>query len=71
MAYKRSHSRPVQKTGNILRTCLIWFGMLTTIVAVALLMLGYISERVAWYMGAVTLLAYGMTLLDFDVDDDD
>lgn len=45
--------------------------MLTTIVAVALLMLGYISERVAWYMGAVTLLAYGMTLLDFDVDDDD
>lgn len=71
MVKKRVHVRQVQKTGNLLRSFLIWAGIATTVLSAALLMGGVISDRVALYMIAVVLVAFGFSLVDFDVDDDD
>ncbi len=71
MAKKQLHVRQVQKTGNILRSFLIWAGIVTTVLAAMLLMSGAISERVAIYMMAAVLVSFGLALVDFDVDDDD
>ena len=71
MVKKQVHVRQVQKTGNLLRSFLIWAGIAITILTVALLMGDVISDRVALYMMAVVLVAFGVSLVDFDVDDDD
>ena len=71
MVKKQVHVRQVQKTGNLLRSFLIWAGIAITILTVALLMGDVISDRVALYMMAVVLVAFGISLVDFDVDDDD
>ena len=71
MVKKRVHVRQVQKTGNLLRSFLIWAGIATTVLSAALLMGDVISDRVALYMMAVVLVAFGVSLVDFDVDDDD
>lgn len=71
MVKKQVHVRQVQKTGNLLRSFLIWAGIAVTILTVAFLMGDVISDRVALYMMAVVLVAFGISLVDFDVDDDD
>jgi hypothetical protein len=71
MVKKQVHVRQVQKTGNLLRSFLIWAGIAITILTAALLMGDVISDRVALYMMAVVLVAFGVPLVDFDVDDDD
>lgn len=71
MVKKQVHVRQVQKTGNLLRSFLIWAGIAITMLTVALLMGDVISDRVALYMMAVVLVAFGISLVDFDVDDDD
>ena len=71
MVKKQVHVRQVQKTGNLLRSFLIWAGIAMTILTAALLMGDVISDRVALYMMAVVLVAFGVSLVDFDVDDDD
>ena len=71
MVKKQVHVRQVQKTGNLLRSFLIWAGIAITILTVAFLMGDVISDRVALYMMAVVLVAFGFSLVDFDVDDDD
>ena len=71
MVKKQVHVRQVQKTGNLLRSFLIWAGIAITILTAALLMGDVISDRVALYMMAVVLVAFGFSLVDFDVDDDD
>ena len=71
MVKKQVHVRQVQKTGNLLRSFLIWVGIAITILTAALLMGDVISDRVALYMIAVVLVAFGVSLVDFDVDDDD
>ena len=71
MVKKQVHVRQVQKTGNLLRSFLIWAGIAITILTAALLMGNVISDRVALYMMAVVLVAFGFSLVDFDVDDDD
>ena len=71
MVKKQVHVRQVQKTGNLLRSFLIWAGIAITILTVALLMGDVISDRVALYMMAVVLVAFGISLVDFDVDDAD
>ena len=71
MVKKHVHVRQVQKTGNLLRSFLIWAGIAMTVLAAALLMGDVISDRVALYMMAVVLLSFGFSLVDFDVDDDD
>ena len=71
MVKKQVHVRQVQKTGNLLRSFLIWAGIAITILTAALLMGDVISDRVALYMMAVVLVAFGVSLVDFDVDDDD
>ena len=71
MVKKQVHVRQVQKTGNLLRSFLIWAGIAMTILTAALLMGDVISDRVALYMMAVVLVAFGFSLVDFDVDDDD
>lgn len=71
MVKKQVHVRQVQKTGNLLRSFLIWVGIAITILTVAFLMGDVISDRVALYMMAVVLVAFGISLVDFDVDDDD
>ena len=70
MVKKQVHVRQVQKTGNLLRSFLIWAGIAITILTAALLMGDVISDRVALYMMAVVLVAFGVSLVDFDVDDD-
>ena len=71
MVKKQVHVRQVQKTGNLLRSFLIWAGIAITILTAALLVGDVISDRVALYMMAVVLVAFGVSLVDFDVDDDD
>lgn len=71
MVKKQVHVRQVQKTGNLLRSFLIWAGIAITILTAAFLMGDVISDRVALYMMAVVLVAFGFSLVDFDVDDDD
>ena len=71
MVKKQVHVRQVQKTGNLLRSFLIWAGIAITILTAALLMGDVISDRVALYMMAVVLVAFGVSLVDFDVDDYD
>jgi UPF0716 family protein affecting phage T7 exclusion len=68
---KRVHERITQKTGNMLRTILIWVGALLALAAGLLLMGGVVSEKVAVYFLVATAIVYGFVLLDFDVDDDD
>lgn len=71
MVKKRVQNPPVQKSGNILRTVLIWAGLLLVVISAFLAMNGYVSDRVAYYMVVAAMVAYGFVLLDFDVDDDD
>ena len=71
MVKKQVHVRQVQKTGNLLRSFLIWAGIAITMLTVAFRMGDIISDRVALYMMAVVLVAFGISLVDFDVDDDD
>ncbi len=71
MAHKVVHERHVQKTGNILRTVLIWAGFLLAFLAGVVLLFTDGNQRVALVMVIVGMLAYGFALRDFDVDDDD
>lgn len=71
MVKKRLQRPPVQKSGNIVRTVLIWAGLLLVVVSAFLVMNGYISDRVAYYMAVAAMVAYGFVLLDLDVDVDD
>lgn len=71
MVKKVLHKKPVQASGNIVRTVLIVIGMLSALMASVLVMSSVISEKVGFYMLVVTALAFGFALLDFDVDDDD
>lgn len=71
MVKKVLHEKPVQKSGNIVRTILIVVGMVSALLASFLVMSGIVSERVGFYMLVATALAFGFALLDFDVDDDD
>jgi len=71
MAHKALHEKHVQKTGNILRSVLIWAGFLLAAAAGLTLLLtsGYERVELALVIGAV--LCYGFALRDFDIDDDD
>lgn len=71
MVKKYTHERPVQKSGNFLRTLLIWLGIL---IGIATFVVEYVwpgNEKVVLYLFAVLAVVYGVVLLDFDVDDDD
>lgn len=63
--------RDVKKSGNFLRTILIWSGIVMAVAALALVMFWPGNEKVVTYLILVTLVAFGVVLLDFDVDDDD
>ncbi|MBC7764507.1 hypothetical protein H7Y29_02220 [Microbacteriaceae bacterium] len=71
MVKKVLHKKPVQASGNIVRTVLIVIGMVSALMASVLVMSSVISEKVGFYMLVVTAVAFGFALLDFDVDDDD
>ncbi len=71
MVKKYMHERPVQKSGNFLRTLLIWLGIL---IGIATFVVEYVwpgNEKVVLYLFAMLAVVYGVVLLDFDVDDDD
>ncbi len=71
MVKKVLHEKPVQKSGNIVRTILIVVGMATAVLASLLVMSSVVSEKVGLHMLVATAVAFGFALLDFDVDDDD
>ena len=71
MAKKIRHERSVQKTGNILRTMLIWIGAGLAVLGGFILLLSQGNERVVLALLVVTAVVYGFVLRDFDVDDDD
>ena len=71
MAKKIRHERSVQKTGNILRTMLIWIGAGLALLGGFVLLLSQGNERVVLALLVVTAVVYGFVLRDFDVDDDD
>jgi hypothetical protein len=71
MAKKPRYERHVQKTGNALRTFLIWAGIVLVLVAALIEYFWPGNERVVLYVLMVVGLAYGAALLDFDTDDDD
>ena len=71
MPKRRVHEQAVQKTGNVLRTVMIWSGLALALVAAVLVMTGLITERVGFYLLVATAVAYGFALFDFDVDDVD
>lgn len=71
MAKKIRHERSVQKTGNILRTMLIWIGAGLALLGGFILLLSQGNERVVLALLVVTAVVYGFVLRDFDVDDDD
>ncbi|MBP6037834.1 MAG: hypothetical protein KA604_00660 [Candidatus Saccharimonas sp.] len=71
MARKINHERHVQKTGNILRTVLIWAGFLLGAIAGLIVLLSQGNERIALAMVIGSVLVYGFALRDFDIDDDD
>lgn len=71
MAKKIRHERSVQKTGNILRTMLIWIGAGFALLGGFILLLSQGNERVVLALLVVTAVVYGFVLRDFDVDDDD
>ena len=71
MAKKIRHERSVQKTGNILRTMLIWTGAGLALLGGFILLLSQGNERVVLALLVVTAVVYGFVLRDFDVDDDD
>lgn len=71
MAHKVLHEKHVQKTGNLLRTVLIWSGLLLAVVAGALLFFTEGNERVVLALVITGMIAFGFALHDFDLDDDD
>ena len=71
MIKKQRHEAHVQKSGNIVRTVAIWLGLLLAIVALGTLLFVDGSEKAVVGMVLVGMVAYGFSLLDFDVDDDD
>lgn len=71
MVKRQRHEHSVQKTGNILRTVLIWAGFLLAMVAGLILVFEPGNERVALALVVAGMLSYGFALRDFDVDDDD
>ena len=71
MAKKIRHERIVQKTGNNLRTMLIWIGAGLALLGGFILLLSQGNERVVLALLVVTAVVYGFVLRDFDVDDDD
>lgn len=71
MARKIRHESTVQKTGNILRTVLIWSGFTLAVLAGMLLAVAPGNERVSLALVIAGMLAYGFALHDFDTDDDD
>ena len=71
MAKRIVHEKHIQKTGNLLRTVMIWSGVLLALAAGLLLYFTDGNERVVLALIIVGMLAYGFALHDFDVDDDD
>jgi len=71
MARNTRQQGHVRKTGNILRTILIWSGIVTLVAAGMTLYFWPGNERVVLYMLITIGVVYGLALLDFDVDDDD
>ena len=71
MTKKHRHEAHVQKTGNILRTVLIWAGFILAVLAGVLLVVDRGNERVALALIIAGMLSYGFALHDFDTDDDD
>lgn len=71
MARKVVQAKHIQKTGNVLRTFLIWAGIVLVLVAGAVEFFWPGNEKVVLYVLMVVGLVYGAALLDFDVDDDD
>jgi hypothetical protein len=71
MAKKRIAEPTVRRTGNILRTVLIWIGAALALLAGLILMVSQGNERVVLGLLVVAIVVYGFVLRDFDVDDDD
>lgn len=71
MAKKIRQVHHVQKTGNILRSVLIWLGFASAIIAGLLLMFTEGNEKVELALVIFGMFFYGFALRDFDVDDDD
>jgi hypothetical protein len=71
MAKKRIAEPTVRRTGNILRTVLIWIGAALALLAGLILMVSQGNERVVLGLLIVAVVVYGFVLRDFDVDDDD
>jgi hypothetical protein len=71
MVKKVLHAKPIQKSGNIVRTILIVVGMVSALLAGLLVMSDVVSERVGFYMLVTTAFVFGFALLDLDIDDDD
>lgn len=71
MTRKISQEVHAQKTGNILRTVLIWFGFVAAVIAGLLLVFTQGNEKVELALVIVGMFLYGFALHDFDVDDDD
>ncbi len=71
MARKVIEQPHVRKTGNILRTFIIWAGLVLLIAAGLTEFFWPGNERIVTYLLIAVGIAYGLALLDFDVDDDD
>ncbi len=71
MARKVVQAKHIQRTGNVLRTFLIWAGIVLLLVAGAIEYLYPGNEKIVIYILIAVGLCYGASLLDFDVDDDD
>lgn len=68
---KRIAEPVVRRTGNIMRTVLIWLGFLAAVIAGLLLVATSGNERIELALIILGMLFYGFALRDFDVDDDD
>lgn len=71
MARKVVQAKHIQKAGNVLRTFLIWGGIVVVLAAGLVEFFWPGNEKIVLFMLVAVGLAYGAALLDFDVDDDD
>ena len=71
MVKKIVHEKHIQKTGNILRSVMIWVGFLFAMAAGLIVLLSSGNERVALALVIAAVFVYGFVLRDLDIDDDD
>lgn len=71
MARNQIADKSVRRTGNIMRTILIWVGVALAALGGLILFVSQGNERVVLGLLVLVAIVYGFVLHDFDIDDDD